>query len=107
MSLQKGMPDSVFRESTDVGTNGRLAKLLFAAARRDELNLQPTVLLAEDLDDDVTLLRRASRKAEIPNVQAVKDGEQALDYLKGVGPYSDREAHPFPTVLLVDYSFSK
>ena len=61
------------------------------------------VLLVEDDDNDVLFLRTAWKKASVPNSLAVvTDGEKALDYLAGAGQYLDREAHPYPCLLLLD-----
>lgn len=62
-----------------------------------------SILLAEDNEDDVFLLRRAMTKARVINpLQVVPDGEQALSYLKGEGIYGDRKKYPFPSLLLLD-----
>jgi CheY-like chemotaxis protein len=62
-----------------------------------------TMLLFEDDDNDAFLLQRALKKAEIENpVQRVRDGQEGIDYLSGVGPYSDRQRFPFPRVVLLD-----
>ena len=56
-------------------------------------NLSP-VLLAEDNPDDVLLVRRAFKENQAPNpVHAVGNGEEAIQYLAGEGPYADRAAH--------------
>ena len=48
-------------------------------------------------------MRHAFRKAGIKNrVHEVRDGQQAIDYLKGSGPYSDREEYPLPCVIITD-----
>ena len=61
------------------------------------------VLVVEDNKDDVELLRMAASTApEEVSFYIVPDGEQALAYLKGEGPYSDRKAHPFPDLVLLD-----
>jgi CheY-like chemotaxis protein len=61
------------------------------------------ILLAEDLESDIVLLRRAFTKAKIANpLKVVRDGEEVLAYLKGEGPYANREEHPFPALLLLD-----
>jgi CheY-like chemotaxis protein len=63
----------------------------------------PLFLLAEDNEDDLLLIERAFRKAGLPyRVRAVRDGEEAVDYLAGRGSYADRLAHPLPCVLLLD-----
>jgi CheY-like chemotaxis protein len=61
------------------------------------------ILVAEDNEDDVFLLRRAFTKAKLPNpLQVVSDGEQLLAYLKGEGQYADRRKFPFPALVLLD-----
>lgn len=35
-------------------------------------------------------------------LDTVKDGEEAINYLMGRSAYSDRQAHPFPSLLLLD-----
>ena len=61
------------------------------------------VLLAEDDPNDVLLLRRAFEVAGLPDaLVAVRDGQEAIDYLSGAGVYSDRERYPEPAVMLLD-----
>ena len=61
------------------------------------------VLMAEDDDNDVFFLERAFKQAQIANpVHRVKDGEEALAYLKGEGQYSNREKFPLPHLMLLD-----
>jgi CheY-like chemotaxis protein len=62
-----------------------------------------TVLLVEDAEDDVFFLKRALLEADIRNpLQVVPDGQQAIDYLEGKGPYADREKYPLPFLILLD-----
>ena len=62
-----------------------------------------TILLAEDDPDDVLITQIAFRKARLANpVEVVRDGEEAVAYLKGEGRYADRSRHPFPVLLLLD-----
>ena len=64
---------------------------------------QETILAIEDNDDDVALISRAFRKAAIVNpLRFVSDGEQAIDYLKGEGQFSDRQRSPLPSLILLD-----
>ena len=66
------------------------------------MNLSP-VLLAEDDPDDVFLIRRALRENNTPNpLQVVPNGEEAIGYLAGTGKYANRQAHPFPSLFLLD-----
>ena len=61
------------------------------------------ILLAEDDPNDATLMEMAFRKngLRLP-VHVCTNGEDAMNYLKGVGRYSDRSQYPFPRVLITD-----
>src|SRR5688572_11336740 len=62
-----------------------------------------TILLVEDNEDDSFFMQQAKTKAGIQNpMQVVDDGQKALDYLRGVGKYSDRQQYPLPFLLLLD-----
>jgi CheY-like chemotaxis protein len=53
----------------------------------------------------VELLLIAARTApDVVSFHMVKDGEQALAYLKGEGQFADRKAHPLPHLVLLDLS---
>ncbi len=61
------------------------------------------LLHVEDDPNDVLLLQRAFRKANLPiAIQAVSDGDKAVAYLAGRDEYSDREKFPFPALVLLD-----
>lgn len=67
------------------------------------MSFQPTILFAEDSDNDTLLIQCGFEKARFPFLlQFVEDGVAALDYLSGKGKYADRERYPLPTVLLTD-----
>ena len=62
-----------------------------------------TILLAEDNENDILMMRRAFAQAAIPNpLFVVRDGQEAIDYLAGNGKYAERAAHPLPRLLLLD-----
>ncbi|MCK5545342.1 MAG: response regulator, partial [Desulfobulbaceae bacterium] len=62
-----------------------------------------TILLVEDNPNDVILIERAFRKANIANpLQRVTDGEQAVAYLAGERPYAERARCPLPVLMLLD-----
>ena len=62
-----------------------------------------TVLLADDQEDDVLLLKRAISKAVGDcRIQVVDNGDEAINYLKGKGQYGDRKNFPFPNVMILD-----
>ena len=61
------------------------------------------ILLAEDSEDDVAMMRRAFKKANFLNpLHVVENGEQCIAYLKGEGKYASREEYPLPSLLLLD-----
>jgi CheY-like chemotaxis protein len=67
-------------------------------ARRDT-----SILLAEDNENDVLMLRRAARNAKFSSpLQIVSDGEEVVAYLSGNGKYADRRRYPLPGLLLLD-----
>jgi CheY-like chemotaxis protein len=62
-----------------------------------------TILLVEDNPDDVFFMQRACKSAGLTNpLQVATDGQEAVDYLAGQGPYSDRGTYPFPCLVLLD-----
>jgi CheY-like chemotaxis protein len=61
------------------------------------------ILLVEDNEDDVFLMKRALKSAEITApVHLAKDGHAALDYLQGTGPFANRDEFPFPYFVFLD-----
>lgn len=64
---------------------------------------KPTILLVEDSDDDVFIMKHALKQAEITNpLRVVTTGQAALDYLSGANEYADRKQFPLPFLVLVD-----
>ena len=64
---------------------------------------QQTVLLVDDSENDLKLMEVAFQKAGFDSpLQMVHDGEEAIAYLKGEGPYADRNKFPLPGVILLD-----
>lgn len=69
---------------------------------------RPTILLAEDDEDDVLLLRTAFVEAGLSlPLQVVADGEQAISYLSGEGVYADRAQYALPSLVLLDLNMPK
>src|SRR5947208_2771680 len=61
------------------------------------------ILLVEDSEDDVLIIRKAFRSAGIPNpLHVVRDGEGAIAYLAGEGRFSVRDEYPLPALILLD-----
>lgn len=62
-----------------------------------------TILLVEDNPQDEMLTLRALRRANVANqIDVVRDGQQALDYLFREGEFSGREEPCLPTIVLLD-----
>ena len=67
------------------------------------MNVNRHILLVDDSKDDLYLLRKAFLKAKFDTpLQEVHNGEEAIAYLKGEGPFEDREKYPIPVVMLLD-----
>jgi len=61
------------------------------------------ILVCDDSEDDILLIRRAFEKALLTNpLFAVRSGDEAILYLKGEGKYSRRDEYPLPDLLLLD-----
>jgi len=60
------------------------------------------ILIVEDSEDDVVLMRRVLAATAALPIVAVENGQQAIDYLSGVAPYENRREHPLPTVVFLD-----
>ena len=72
------------------------------------MNNPQTILLVDDSEDNLFLMRAAFEMAKGNNpLQEACNGEEAIAYLKGEGPYSDRNKFPLPTVMLLDLNMPK
>src|SRR5205809_7595133 len=61
------------------------------------------ILHVEDSEEDVFLLRYAFQRADIKTpVQVVEDGQEAIDYLAGIGKFADRNEFPLRCLVLLD-----
>jgi CheY-like chemotaxis protein len=61
------------------------------------------ILVAEDDSNDVLLLELAFAKVWVnAHLHFVRDGMEAMDYLRGVPPFENRVKHPLPKLLLMD-----
>lgn len=61
------------------------------------------ILLVDDDPNDRLLIERAFQKAGLKNaLKTVPGGPEAIDYLRGLGKYSDRSRHPLPFLVLLD-----
>jgi len=63
----------------------------------------PVIMLVEDDPSDAAILLRSFEKAGVMNpIVHLKNGDDALGYLSGIGRYSDRVKHPLPVLILLD-----
>lgn len=68
-----------------------------------EAPARPVILLVDDNPHDVVLIRLAFRRVGIiDTIHLVKDGVEAMRYIKGEGAYADRHQFPTPTLVLLD-----
>ncbi|MCM2307914.1 MAG: response regulator [Sulfuritalea sp.] len=62
-----------------------------------------SILLVEDNPQDELLILRALKKVSLANeVEVVRDGQQAIDHLFGVGEFAARANAELPAVVLLD-----
>lgn len=62
----------------------------------------PVVLLVDDADEDVYLIRLALLHRNLQfDLRHLIDGREGMDYLNGTSQYSDRETFPFPVATIV------
>lgn len=63
------------------------------------------ILIAEDNEDDILLIREAFETVNMANrITVVRDGEEALAYLRGEGVFS---RFPLPGMVLLDINMPK
>ena len=63
------------------------------------------ILLVEDNEDDIVIVQETFADAQLANIlHTVRDGEEALTYLRREGPYKDV---PQPGLILLDINMPK
>jgi len=69
------------------------------------MNEEIKILLVEDNEGDIVLTMQAMKKAKLTNdIQVVKDGQSALQYLRKQGQYKNAET---PGLILLDINLPK
>ena len=72
------------------------------------MNSGNLILLVEDSEEDILLFTDALNRSGLGNpVRVVRDGVEAIAYLTGQVPFSDRKSFPPPKVLLLDLTLPK
>ena len=65
------------------------------------------VLYVEDDPTDVMFMRLGFANAGLTvPLHVVDDGQQAIDYLAGAGPYANRAIYPMPGLVLLDLNLT-
>jgi CheY-like chemotaxis protein len=66
------------------------------------------ILLVDDCDDDIVLVRKAFQRAYLPNpIHVVRSGEEAIAFLMGEKQYANRQEYPLPDLILLDLKMPK
>jgi CheY-like chemotaxis protein len=69
---------------------------------------QMVILLVEDRDDDIILIRRAFHQAAVKlPLFVVGNGEEAQAYLEGTGKFRERDEYPLPDLVLLDLNMPR
>ncbi len=67
------------------------------------MNINKSILMVEDNPQDEKLILRALNKVNLANqVDVVRDGQQALDYLFREGEFAGRAGDELPAIVLLD-----
>ncbi|MBI9053559.1 MAG: response regulator [Bacteroidales bacterium] len=70
--------------------------------------VQNKILLVEDNEDDVELVELALSSGLIANqLDVVRDGAEALDYLRCEGNFENRNSKEMPALILLDLNLPK
>ena len=63
----------------------------------------PSVLIADDSEADIFFLLRAFSVSRVKNpVYVVRSGQEAIQYLAGVGKFENRARFPLPKIVFLD-----
>ncbi|HEY0547946.1 MAG TPA: response regulator [Verrucomicrobiae bacterium] len=61
------------------------------------------ILIVDDDENDIFFAKRAFTEINVHcTFQVLKNGQEAVDYLAGQGPYADRQKFPLPMMILLD-----
>lgn len=72
------------------------------------MNEKETILLVDDSENDICLVRIAFKNAEITNpIQEAHNGDEAIAYLQGDPPFDDRARFRLPAVMLLDLNMPR
>jgi CheY-like chemotaxis protein len=76
-----------------------------ASAEVKRFIMTPPILMIEDSEEEAALFSQLLKSVGVINhVTVMKDGREALRYLVGELPFSDRAKYPMPHALILDIS---
>jgi len=89
-------------------TTTLLVEEQFESDEQKKVKEDISVLLIEDDEDDVRLTQRAFKKGKILNrLYVVHDGEEAMEFLRHQGQYTDPKLAPRPGIILLDLNMPR
>lgn len=65
------------------------------------------VLFVENNPNDIVFVERAIQQTHLPIDFVVRNGEEAVHYLRGDESFSNRERYPLPLLVLSDMNMPK
>ena len=66
------------------------------------------ILLVEDNPIDIKIAKRSLKEGRITNkMYVVRDGQEALDFIRNMGEYEDAAKAPKPDLILLDINLPK
>src|SRR6266404_5280151 len=69
----------------------------------EPMGKNPLILIVEDNEDDVLLIKRAFERAAVGSpLRTLRSGTEAIAYLNGDPPYWNRAQYPLPALVLLD-----
>ena len=62
-----------------------------------------TILIVDDDENDIFFVKRAFTEINVHcTFQVMKNGQDTIDYLSGIGEYANRRKYPLPMMILMD-----
>ena len=62
-----------------------------------------TILIVDDDENDIFFVKRAFTEINVHCMfHMLKNGQECVDYLQGIGEYANREKFPMPMMILMD-----
>jgi CheY-like chemotaxis protein len=65
------------------------------------------ILLVEDDENDIFFVERAIRDIRGLSLYVLRDGQEAIKYLRGDPPFDQRAKFPLPNLILLDLKMPK